>query len=778
MSTPVAHHRRPWPFAVLAFGALSTACQPIGRSPDSPADDVRRAPIPGDASDARDGPRDGPRDDPEDAALRPPPATDGHTPRPPMDGGPPGDVSDAHGRPVDAVTPDAMRPLADALAPEMGPRGDARVDAAPMTSSDAGADAAADALPSPDAGLRPALPDFGDRDLVGPPPARPRSVILMIGDGMGPGHIEAARAFAGRPLRMETAFPFHGRLTTASLDGVTDSAAAATAMGSGVVTTNHFVGLDRHGVPLESAVALAHRAGARAGLVTTASLPHATPAGFGAHARSRYDYAGLAASMVQTQPEVMLGGGRMWFLPAGAGSGRADAGLLDHLEALGYLRVEDRDALVGAAPDAHGRLVGLFAPDLMQYVADRPPDTAEPTLAEMTTAALRFLEAAPGGFFLMVEGAKIDLAAHANQLQRVVPEVLAFDEAVGIVAEWAAERPEVTILVTADHETGELAVTGDRGPGVLPEVTWGRGTHSNQSVDVFGRGDAAAVFDGEVRGNRWIHAAITAGLTGAPPVPPPPALVPDGRFDDLFPVAAQRRATNFGAGLNQLDGLFVGADPDGMGLGLAGLFERDRNAVVLLIDADYGAGTGLAGLAGRVRDLTGRADALLARLPWDAPPDPGLGFDRAFVSTLGLDLTRASRSADAGLRDLTNADALTALGAPVVFADDVRPDGAPRPPRPAAGLETLLTWGDVYGAQGFPRGARLAVFATLCTEDGALPSNQVLPALPPDAPEPDGNPQAVPGIVILNLDEDLDGEPDPAPRVEVVLFAPPPGGPP
>jgi hypothetical protein len=223
-------------------------------------------------------------------------------------------------------------------------------------------------------------------------------------------------------------------------------------------------------------------------------------------------------------------------------------------------------------------------------------------------------------------------------------------------------------------------------------------------------------------------------------------------------------------GLNQLDGLFVGADAFGLGLGLAGLFERDHNAVALLIDTDYGAGTGLPGLAGRVLDVAGRVDALLARLPWDAPADPVLGFDRAWVATLGLDVTRTARSADAGLRILAAVDALVAQGAPVVFADDVRPAGAPRPPHPAEGVETLLNWTDIYGPAGFPRGARLAFFATLCTEDGALPSNQTLPALAPGAPEPDGNPQPLPGIVIVNLDDDLDGEPDPAPRVELLNF--------
>jgi alkaline phosphatase len=650
MSAPVVARRSSVLARLVLLGVAGAACQSIGRSPDLHDHDAAAPVIREDAPSAA-GDRG-----PVDAAV--PSATDAHPSTPAADAG--GDATrpgpDVRTRPLDALPTAADAP---------GGSRDASADVGPSP-PEAGADATTDARagndahpaapdaarPLPDAELRPALPDFGDRDLLGPPVAPPRSVVLLIGDGMGPAHIEAARRFVGGPLRMETALPHRGRLTTASLDGVTDSAAAATAMGSGVVTTNHFVGLDRHGGPLESAVALAHRLGARAGLVTTASLPHATPAGFGAHARSRYDYTGIAASLVREQPEVLLGGGRMWFLPAGAGSGRADAGLLDHLAVLGYQRVDDRAALASAVPDAHGRLIGLFAPDLMQYVADRPAETTEPTLAEMTATALRFLETAPGGFFLMVEGAKIDLAAHANQIRRVVPEVLAFDEAVGVVVDWAAARPEITVIVTADHETGELAVTGDAGPGELPPVRWGRGSHSNRSVDVFGQGEATAVFDGQVRGNRWIRAVIDAGLTGAPPVPPPPALVPDGRFDDLFPAAAQRRPTNFGAGLNQLDGLFLGADADALGLGLAGLFERDRNGVAVLIDVDYGAGTGLPGLAGgcaaratplgrlrragsrfrpRLRgDAGSRRDACHAqRGRGSANPGPGRGADAA-----------------------------------------------------------------------------------------------------------------------------------------------------
>jgi alkaline phosphatase len=768
--------RRPPRLTLLALGlAAASACQ-----------DIRH----GRPSDAR---TDTPVNTPDAAPDATPRAPDARRPDAPPT------------LPPDPHRPDASATL-DASQGDAAPaRADARLrpdDANPETAdatlapTDGGADARPpDALPRADA-TRPADATPADafvlRDLGPPPPppfdafagdllgeprvpaqGPPRAVILMIGDGMGPAHIEAARDFAGHPLNLESRLPFHGLLITSSLDGVTDSAAAATTLGSGVPTDNHFVGLDGEGVRVTVGVELAHALGARAGLVTTAALPHATPAGFAAHARNRFDYLHIAESMVRVQPEVMLGGGRLYFWPRGPESRRADSGLLQPLIDVGYTVVTDAAGLQAAQPDARGRLLGAFAADHLAYVLDRPENTPEPTLAQMTSKALELLSPAPGGFFLMVEGAKIDLAGHANQLQRVVPEVLAFDEAVGVVLDWAAGRENTTILVTADHETGELSVTEDRGPGVLPGVRWQRGNHSNRPVDVYAHGEAARPLNNAVLPNRWVHAVLRAGLSGEAVRPPPAYLIPDGRFDDLLLVGRQRRDTDFGVGFNAVSALYAAADPLGLELGVEGLFERGRNGVVIFLDTDFGAGTGFTGPATPLTDLSGRGDALITGLGWDASAIAGLGFDRALVAFGGTDVPRDGRSADAGLRGLAPPENFTPYSVPVVFGEALRPDGAARVVVPGQGLETNLRWRDLYAGGAFPRGARVAVFVTLADDVGGVVSNQCLPALPPGAPDPvAGNPLVVPGVYVLNLDTDLDATPDPEPTIELVSALP------
>jgi len=109
----------------------------------------------------------------------------------------------------------------------------------------------------------------------------------------------------------------------------------------------------------------------------------------------------------------------------------------------------------------------------------------------MTKAALHFLETGPDGFFLMVEGARIDHASHINHLPRCVGEVLGFNRAVIAALHWAGDRDDVLILVTADHETGGLRVLQDRGAGLLPDVSWSAYGHTAVDVDLFGTGPGA-----------------------------------------------------------------------------------------------------------------------------------------------------------------------------------------------------------------------------------------------------------------------------------------------
>lgn len=303
-----------------------------------------------------------------------------------------------------------------------------------------------------------------------------RNVILLIGDGMGLGQIEAARCVAGQPLFFET-FPFRSLITTVSSGGwVTDSAAAGTALATGQKVSNGVVSMSIPGDErdLETLLEVFQGWGKATGLVTTSYLTDATPAAFGAHAGCRYNSEWIAGQYLsRTRPDVLMGGGA-------AGLSQAAA------ESAGYDVVTDRVSLEAARTGTVERLCGLFGTGYLPFEADGLG--VMPSLPEMAACALSVLSSDPDGFFLMVEGGLIDIACHGNDLPRCVAETLAFDRTVQVCADWARGRDDTLILVTADHETGGLSVLRDAGAGVLPEVAWSTGGHTDSPVALFGWG--------------------------------------------------------------------------------------------------------------------------------------------------------------------------------------------------------------------------------------------------------------------------------------------------
>lgn len=307
---------------------------------------------------------------------------------------------------------------------------------------------------------------------------RARNVVLLIGDGMGIAHVTAARIWAhGSPgrLNMES-LPVTGFCTThSSSDYVTDSAASGTAISCGAKTSNGAIGwtdpkIDPSGTsrPLQNICQLAAAAGKATGVVSTARVTHATPAVFFAHVTSRDNEAEIAAQLGDSPLQVALGGGRGLFYPpdmfdpeTGAPcKGLAGRVVADELAADGWAVVHSAGQLGNIDPATDPRpVLGLFEMSHMNYEADRAEDKlGEPSLAEMTEFAIRRLAQDPDGFFLMVEAARIDHASHANDARRAIADTIAFDQAVARARELCGE--DTLIIVTADHETGGLALNG------------------------------------------------------------------------------------------------------------------------------------------------------------------------------------------------------------------------------------------------------------------------------------------------------------------------------
>ncbi len=578
----------------------------------------------------------------------------------------------------------------------------------------------------------PVLPDAGSAapDAATPEPTARRVVILMIGDGMGRGQIEAASRFGygeSGQLRMQ-AMPYHGDMITGSLSGITDSGAAATAMATGVTTLNARIGMDADGEAVETLVELAQREGLATGVVTTAALPHATPASFTAHRLSRHDYYEIAEQQaLVVRPDVMLGGGMMYY-----------GEILEALVADGAQVVTDPTGLAALEPG--GRVVGLFADEHLAYARDA--DGTQPTLTEMTLAAVDRLDQNPDGFFLVVEGARIDMASHGNDIDNAVGETLAFDAAIAAVLDWAETRDEVAVFVTADHECGGLTATE------FPAVGWRWGEHTNARVDLFAAGAGAERFDGAVVRFPELHAELAARITAGPVEAPPAVLVPDGHLAELGePIALQQVASGFGAGFNQLDALYAATDERGLALGIEGVFQWNENAVAILIDIDPGASTGVASFGGAVADDSGRIDQILASLQVDMPE--GFAADYAVVTWGGIDPHLEDRWADSGLRRLAPLDDLPWLGTAVNFGEGVRAAGAAIAPVPGEGLEVFIPWSTLLPDGEAPPGTTIGVVVILVNSDGGYASNQALPPFPAGTENPGRAVVQLPGYVSI-----------------------------
>ena len=335
------------------------------------------------------------------------------------------------------------------------------------------------------------------------PPESPRAknVILFIGDGFGMNQLALGMAYAaevrGRPLRMSElaeagsagySIPFsYARITT-------DSAAAATQMATGRRVLTETLSVDPESAePIPTILEWAEERGLATGLVSNMRLTHATPAAFAVHAKSRYVPEAEIADQLFGEPpvEVLLGGGGRAMIPAETTLGESvpglpagtdgpsnrsdDRNLIAEARERGFAVVGDRAGLEAAR--GAERLVGIFAASHLPYVLDRSwegLDDSVPTLSELTEAAIASLEGNEAGFFLVVEGGRIDYAGHDNDAGALLAEILDFDEAIGTAFDFARGREDTLVLVTADHGTGGFSFTyAGGGPGPLPEaVSW------------------------------------------------------------------------------------------------------------------------------------------------------------------------------------------------------------------------------------------------------------------------------------------------------------------
>ena len=313
-----------------------------------------------------------------------------------------------------------------------------------------------------------------------------KNVILFIGDGMGFEQVKAAGIYAfgeSGTLSFES-FPYTGSISTNNAEGkTTDSAAAATAMATGVKVLNGVISMEipGSGRPMETIMEHYKAMGKWTGFVTSALIVNATVAAFAAHTQRRDDYDNIVSGYLRkSRPNILFGEG--------------DYISVDSAKSAGYSVVVDRAGLMALDKKKETKVAGLFSEEPTFFESKGP--VPFPRLSEMTQVALRILGDHPGGFFLLVEGGRIDHACHANDISRAISETIEFSNAVAEAIEWSKGRTDTLIVVTADHETGGLRVLKNNGTGVAPTVSWSSADHTPQNVPVYAWGSNTVSISG------------------------------------------------------------------------------------------------------------------------------------------------------------------------------------------------------------------------------------------------------------------------------------------
>lgn len=358
-------------------------------------------------------------------------------------------------------------------------------------------------------------------------------VFYFIGDGMGFNHVSLAEYWLGytqgvfdsRPLSFSQ-FPVLGWAVTHSESNlITDSAAAGTALSTGTKTKNGMLGTAPDSTALKSIAYKIHDAGYKVGISSTVGINHATPGAFYGHSASRSDYYSIASEIPSTGFEFFAGGGAI----ESNGEDGDETSVYEAIEDSGYVIAEGMDDFADKKDEAGKMMLlqenGRLKTELPYAIDMKDTDM---THADLVSASIDFLydEDCPG-FFIMSEGGKIDWASHGNDTKAVILETLSLSDAVAEAVEFYNAHPDETlIIVTADHETGGLTLSWEKGYDLLLDkleeihcskdmvseeerehmndvsheahIGWTTGDHSGANVPVFAIGAGSTLFSGRM----------------------------------------------------------------------------------------------------------------------------------------------------------------------------------------------------------------------------------------------------------------------------------------
>ncbi|PGB74368.1 alkaline phosphatase [Bacillus wiedmannii] len=294
-----------------------------------------------------------------------------------------------------------------------------------------------------------------------------KNVIIMVMDGTSSSATTLARLYKGKPLALDEIVT-GGVRTYSAESAITDSAPAATALATGNKSNSGYVGIlpsivSSPGLksikeedklrPVANVLEGAKRTGRATGIVATAEIQHATPAGFSAHHINRKRFDVIAEQQVYQNIDVVLGGGKEALLPIKRKDGED---LVKVIQDKGYDFVETKDALLNSKSK---KIWGSFSHNALAFDMDREATNPEqPTLSQMTEKAIQTLSKDKDGFFLFVEGSKPDWAAHVNDPIGMISDVLAFDNAVAEALEFAKKDGNTMLIAVTDHGNSGISI--------------------------------------------------------------------------------------------------------------------------------------------------------------------------------------------------------------------------------------------------------------------------------------------------------------------------------
>lgn len=301
-----------------------------------------------------------------------------------------------------------------------------------------------------------------------------KNIIIIIGDGMGIEHIAAGEMFCDEDFAFT-----NWQYTSVNTDSVkntglgpvlTDSAAAGTALATGTLTVNGYIGKDHKGQDVETILDVAKSLDKATGVVTTDTLFGATPSAFSGHSISRSDSTTIISSQLESDVDLLCG----------------------HIDSKCTSRADEIEDAGYDYCDNFNKVDDTLESNKAYWQFSLGGVDADVELCDVTVKALEFLDQDNDGFVLMVEQAHVDKYSHDNKFKEAAQSVLSLNDTVDAILEWLGDRTDTAILVTADHETGGLSVSLENRYSKVNKdgenniyYNWSTGDHTNSKVGLF-----------------------------------------------------------------------------------------------------------------------------------------------------------------------------------------------------------------------------------------------------------------------------------------------------